>query len=86
MIDIFIRRPATSELSHPRVVITPAPDADRAQVLVELLTAVGHVAGGRPSDARRGTVAELVTRRDAALDREIAFLERRTMLRWRKRA
>lgn len=77
MIDIFYRTRGAEELMHPRVVATTAPDAERAQHLIETLgksldaEGEAHVAGGRPS-RRRGSVAQLVARRDQALDREIS--------------
>ena len=72
MIDIFYRVRSAEELMHPRVVVTTAADAERAQHLIETLNAAipaeGDLptAGGRPS-RRRGTVAQLVARRDAAI-------------------
>lgn len=69
MIDIFyrVRRPG----EFPRVHVTIQPDAERAQDLIETLSAAlpaegetGAV-GGRPS-RRRGTVAQLIARRDMA--------------------
>lgn len=82
MIDIFFRRAPTEELMHPRVVVTTAPDAERAQELIAALCDHGVAAAGRPS-RRRGTVQQLVVRRDAALEREISrarALERRAAL------
>lgn len=72
MIDIFYRVRGPEELMHPRVVVTTAPDAERAQHLIETLNAAlphegdVHAAGGRAS-RRRGTVAQLIERRDRAL-------------------
>ena len=59
-----------------RVVVTTAPDSERAQATIRALCAgdkerEAASAGGRPS-RRRGTIAQLVARRDKALDREIA--------------
>lgn len=77
MIDLFYRRPATEELMHPRVHVTTLPGAISAQDLVQVLSAALQdsgdcaAAGGRPS-RRRGTVAQLTARRDAALDKELA--------------
>lgn len=71
MIDVFFRRDPQGELMHPRVCVTTAPDAVRAQELVETLNAHGVAAGGRPS-RRRGTVAQLVKRRDTTLILEIS--------------
>ena len=68
MIDIFFMMPARSEYMHPRVCVTTAPDAERAQTMIEAMTGHGIRAGGRPS-RRRGTVAQLIARRDAALGR-----------------
>lgn len=69
MIDVFYRTRQPGEF--PRVKVTTAPDAERAQDLIKTLTALldpeGEVnaAGGRAS-RRRGTVAQLIARRDAA--------------------
>lgn len=74
MIDIFFHRPPTQDLFHPRVTVTTAPDSERAQTLIQLLNGAGYRAGGRPSDERRGSVAQLIARRDRALKREIAAI------------
>lgn len=78
MIDVFFHRPATKEFFHARVIVTIAPDSERAQALVHLLNEAGYLAGGRPSDDRQGTVAQLVAKRDAALDREISLTTKRS--------
>ncbi len=74
VIDIFYRVRGSKEFMHPRVVVTTAPDAERGQHMIETLSAAlpaeGDVspAGGRPS-RRRGTVAQLIARRDAVRHR-----------------
>jgi len=71
MIDIFYRVRGAEELMHPRVVVTTAPDLDRAQHLIETLnTAIPAegdepTAGGRAS-RKRGTVAQLLAWKAAA--------------------
>lgn len=72
MIDVFYRVRGPQELMHPRVRVTTAPDTERAQDMIEILNDSLPVdgalapAGGRPS-RRRGTVAQLLARRDAAI-------------------
>lgn len=71
MIDIMVRIPAADDLFHPRTLVTTAPDAERAQALIELLDSAGLVVAGRPSGTH-STVAKLVKKRDAELARELA--------------
>jgi hypothetical protein len=76
VIDIFYRVRGPAELMHPRVMVTTAPDAERAQHLIQTLSAAlppegeTNAAGGRAS-RRRGTVAQLIARRDGASRQQI---------------
>lgn len=83
MIDVFFRREATDELMHPRVTVVQLHDYEQASDLISLLRERGVAVEGRPARLR-GTVAQLVARRDAALDRELdrlAVARRRAALR-----
>lgn len=75
MIDVFYRRREVGEFVFPRVMVTTAPDTERAQHLIETLKSLidpeGEcpAAGGRAS-RRRGTVAKLAAFYDRAMAKE----------------